>query len=275
VGFFFPDLHASYGSADIVTIGKDSFYRNASVFLDRLDDIVKLRGGEVVRNNIPTCLRGTALQWYTTELSENEKAFFRGASTTTNPQDPIHRWKVAIRRRWNPPASVALQNFMATRYTLSMATSGISMIQYFSTKIRLAKEAGFSDVYQQLLAVWNGLDIEVREHIPEPDEDTTVEKFRKSLEERERLWKEKLLRGRFRPQGPVQRYAGANGAFGNDSASRSNERPWMAPAPNTGGPRQFGGGQGWRNNNGNPQQGRLTQPAPRLCYVSTSRGSPG
>ena len=188
VGFFFPDLHSSYGSADIVTIGKDSFYRNASVFLDRLDDIVKLRGGEIVRANIRTCLRGTALQWYTTELSENEKSFFRGTSTTTNPQDPIHRWKVAIRRRWDPPASVALQNFMSTRYTLSMAMSGMSMIQYFSTKIRLAKEAGFDNVYQQLLAVWNGLDIEIREHIAEPDEDTSMEKFRKSLEERERLW---------------------------------------------------------------------------------------
>jgi hypothetical protein len=62
VGFFFPDLHPSYGSADIITIGKDSFYRNASVFLSRLDDIVKLKGGEIVRNNVPTCLHGTALQ---------------------------------------------------------------------------------------------------------------------------------------------------------------------------------------------------------------------
>ena len=62
VGFFFPDLHSSYGASEIVTIGKDSFYRNASVFLDRLDDIVRLRGAEVVRNNIPTCLRGAALQ---------------------------------------------------------------------------------------------------------------------------------------------------------------------------------------------------------------------
>jgi hypothetical protein len=42
VGFFFPDLHHFYGTTEIITIGKDSFYRNASVFLDRLDDIVKV-----------------------------------------------------------------------------------------------------------------------------------------------------------------------------------------------------------------------------------------
>jgi hypothetical protein len=85
VGFFFPNLHHWYGTLDIV----------------------KLRGGEVVRNNIPTCLRGAALQWYTTEVTDSEKAFLRSPSTS-NPQDPIHRWKVAIRRRWDPPASVAL-----------------------------------------------------------------------------------------------------------------------------------------------------------------------
>jgi len=162
-----------------------------------------------------------------------------------------------------------------------MAMSGISMIQYFSTKIRLAKEAGFADVYQQLLAVWNGLDIEVREHIPEPDEDTSVEKFRKSLEDRERLWKEKLLRNRFRPQGPGQRYGANSGAFGND-AGRSHERPWVSPAQNPGAPRYAGDNQGWRNNNNAP--GRITQPAPRLqltagptpgTAVPSNNGPPG
>jgi len=50
------------------------------------------------------------------------------------------------------------------------------MLQYFSTKIRLAKEAGFSNVYQQLLAVWNSLDVEIREHIPERSEQVEFER---------------------------------------------------------------------------------------------------
>jgi hypothetical protein len=224
VGFFFPDLHSSYGSSDIVTIGKDSFYRNATVFLDRLDDIVKLRGGELVRSNIPSCLRGAALQWYTTEVSDIEKASLRSPSTQVNPQDPLHRWKIAIHRRWDPPASVALQNFMTTRYTFPMALAGVSMMQYFSTKIRLAKEAGFADTHKQLLAVWNGLDVEIREHIPEPDEDMSLERFRKGLEERERLWKEKLLRNRVRSPVNGQHFAG-NVSYSRDFPPRSTDPP--------------------------------------------------
>jgi hypothetical protein len=187
-----------------------------------------------------------------------------------NPQDPIHRWKVAIRRRWDPPASVALQNFMSTRYTLSMAMSGTSMIQYFSTKIRLAKEAGLDNVYQQLLAVWNGLDVDIREHIPEPDEDTTMEKFRRSLEERERLWKEKLLRNRVRLPGygpyGARGTGGVVSAPGQDSAIRSGERPWMSPAPNQGGPRYAGNNPTWRGRN--DCQGRIAQPHQRLQIAS-------
>jgi hypothetical protein len=41
--------------------------------LQRLDDVVRLRGADVVRNNISTCLRGAALQWYMSELTDEEK----------------------------------------------------------------------------------------------------------------------------------------------------------------------------------------------------------
>jgi hypothetical protein len=272
VGFFFSDLHSSYGSSDIVTIGKDSFYRNATVFLDRLDDIVKLRGGELVRSNIPSCLHGAALQWYTTEVSGIEKASLRSPSTQVNLQDPLHRWKIAIRRRWDPPVSVALQNFMTTRYTFPMALAGVSMMQYFATKIRLAKEAGFADTHKQLLAVWNGLDVEIREHIPEPDEDMSLERFRKGLEERERLWKEKLLRNRVRSPVNGQRFAG-NVSYGRDfpprSTDRSNERPWAPPGQNRGGPPR--GNQPWRARNDPPA--RIGIPQQRLQLTAGPNSS--
>jgi hypothetical protein len=276
VGFFFPDVHSSYGTSDILTIGKDSFYRNATVFLDRLDDIVKLRGGDIVRSNIPSCLRGAALQWYTTEVSDIEKASFRSPSNTM-AQDPIYRWKIAIRYRWDPPAAVSLQNFMITRYTLPMALAGVSMMQYFSTKIRLAKEAGFMDTHQQLLAVWNGLDVEIREHIPEPSEDISLERFRKSLEERERLWKEKLFRNRLRSPGIGPRLGGNPAGYGHDARVRSNERPWAAPGQNRGGP-QFrsgsyqGGNQAWRARNEPPA--RLDSPQQPLQLTAGPSQAP-
>jgi hypothetical protein len=75
-----------------------------------------------------------------------------------------------------------------------MAKAGISVLEYFATKMRLAKEAGCVTVHQQLLAVWNGLDVEIRELIDEPEEFTTVDRFRRKLEDKERLWQEKAAR---------------------------------------------------------------------------------
>jgi hypothetical protein len=70
-----------------------------------------------------------------------------------NPLDGIHRWRVAIKNRWDPQPSIALYNFMATKFTMQMALSGTSVLQYFSTKLQLAKEAGFDSTVQQLLAI--------------------------------------------------------------------------------------------------------------------------
>jgi hypothetical protein len=102
VGYFFPDLHRDYGTAEIVTIGRDSYYRNVQTFLQRLDDVSRLRGAEVVRNNISTCLRGAALQWYMSELTDEEKQSLR-ATSTRHPDDPLYRWRGHLRRRWDPP----------------------------------------------------------------------------------------------------------------------------------------------------------------------------
>jgi len=135
-----------------------------------------------------------------TELTDIEKASLRSLSNT-QPQDTIYRWRQALKRRWDPPAALALQNFMNTKYTVNMARSGMSVVQYFATKLRLAKEAGFDNVHQQLLAVWNGIDIEIRKHIDEPDETTSIDRFRRRLEDKERLWKEEMTTQRLRAQG--------------------------------------------------------------------------
>jgi hypothetical protein len=128
---------------------------------------------------------------------------------------------------------------------MAMANQGVSVVQYFTTKLRLAKEAGFDSTAQQLLAVWNGLDVEIREFIPEPDDTTTVDQLRRWLEDRERLWKEKLFRNRsfnqnvnarfnnYQPQFPR-----VTNTFPYNAPIRSNDRPYW-PGQST----PFRGGQ--------------------------------
>jgi hypothetical protein len=59
VGYFDPDLDAN-AEGDMVTVGKDLWFRDVFLFTDRLKDIATTKA-DVVRANWTACLRGTAL----------------------------------------------------------------------------------------------------------------------------------------------------------------------------------------------------------------------
>jgi hypothetical protein len=64
-GLFEPALHAGacYPAGDVVTIGRETMYRNVDAFCKRIRDAVTTKGSDVVRDNLHLCLRGTALCW--------------------------------------------------------------------------------------------------------------------------------------------------------------------------------------------------------------------
>jgi len=75
-----------------------------------------------------------------------------------------------------------------------MAKAGVNVGKYISIKIRLAKESSIYAEYQQLLAVWSGLDVKIRAMLDEATALTPIDRFRKAVEEDERTRKEKPLR---------------------------------------------------------------------------------
>ena len=61
LGYFNPMLDKSYGEGKVVTVGKDVYYRLVILFIERIKDLASVKGAILVRSNINTCLRGTAL----------------------------------------------------------------------------------------------------------------------------------------------------------------------------------------------------------------------
>lgn len=53
--------------------GKNTIFRDVHLFIERVKDMVAVRGDEMVRQNLLTCLKGAALTWYTSELIANQK----------------------------------------------------------------------------------------------------------------------------------------------------------------------------------------------------------
>ncbi len=69
LGYFDPHLNKAYREDEIVLVGKDVYYRNVVIFVQRLHNLVTFRGAAFVKTNIAMSLQGAALEWYISELS--------------------------------------------------------------------------------------------------------------------------------------------------------------------------------------------------------------
>ena len=61
----------------VVNAGKHVYYRDIYMFVDRLKDVARQHDGVRVRNVVTECLRGSALMWYSIELTELERDLLR------------------------------------------------------------------------------------------------------------------------------------------------------------------------------------------------------
>ena len=76
MGFFDPLYKgkSSQKTEPLFTEGKDTIYRDVHVFIERLRTYNTV-SKSVIRNNLRSCLRGMALSWHLTELSETEHKY--------------------------------------------------------------------------------------------------------------------------------------------------------------------------------------------------------
>ena len=73
LGYFNPHLDRAHREGEIVSVGKDVYYRNVVLFLQRLQSFVIFRGASLVKANIATSLQGSALEWYISKLSDFDR----------------------------------------------------------------------------------------------------------------------------------------------------------------------------------------------------------
>ena len=75
VGFFDPmyDGKSAVTGNLIEHAGKDTYFRDVHLFVERAKDVATTKGEELVRQNLYTCFRGVALAWYTGMLTEDQK----------------------------------------------------------------------------------------------------------------------------------------------------------------------------------------------------------
>jgi hypothetical protein len=139
-GLFEPDLivDATHPPGDIVTIGRDTIYRNVDAFVERIKDAIATKGPETIRDNLHLCLRGHASRWWTFELSDIDKNAIRADATPR-----LDQWTARLTVCFRPRMAQAARENTGLRFRISDIRAGKRVLDYFQTKILKARAAGF------------------------------------------------------------------------------------------------------------------------------------
>lgn len=185
LGFFDPNYDSKSTSmgSPIEHAGKETYFRDIHLFVERAKDLAVIKGS-MVRENLWTCLRGTALEWWTAELSDAEKRLTKYG----NPDSDISEWSRLLTARFKEPSHVAIDAVLRERYSLRDASSRREPREFAQKILRSAKDAGMTLVKNQLDIIYNGIDLELRRDIKRPDENVTINTFLTTLDESKHEW---------------------------------------------------------------------------------------
>ena len=177
---FFDSEYEDANNAFIVNAGRHVFYRNVYAFIDRLKDVVFLRGEDKLRIMIFQCLRGFALIWHSMELFDVEKLLLRDAF--------VNFWAIVLIIRFKKRTSMTLLRFQRKRYIMTHAREQKNSRLFVQDIFRHVKAAEMSFIHNQLTMAWNNMDWEFRRDIPEPTSDINIRKFLEQLDFKSSIW---------------------------------------------------------------------------------------
>ena len=153
-----PEYQQEHGAnAPVVNAGKHVFYKDVYIFTNRLQDLAVQRGEADTMAVLTSCLRGSALMWYSMELTDLGRDLLR-ASTTS-----LDQWCDTLVKRFKTRTAVALSQLVGQTYTLNdiRHTSPRAFIQQM---LHLAKSAEFHSTHNQLTLLWNQFAVIYRSH---------------------------------------------------------------------------------------------------------------
>lgn len=177
LGYFDPNYDGKIiATGELIEhAGKDTIFRDVYLFIERVKDIAAVRGHELVRQNLSTCLKETTLAWYTSELIANQKRLLRLGHETKE-------WEQKLTAQFKKRPNVAMAAIVKERYTLLDAWNRQEPREYAGMILQAAKLAELESVGHIIMLIYNGLDLKVQQDLAMPALTTPLEQFLQKLD---------------------------------------------------------------------------------------------
>lgn len=186
LGYFDPHLDRAYGKGEIVLIGKNVYHKNVVLFVQRFQNLVTFRGVALVKTNIATSLRGSALEWYTSELSN----FDRNA---LNNNPGVKSWVNTLSYHFKIPTSMVLELFTDETYFFDDVQAQRPPVQYVCAIMRYGIECNIVDIANQRSFAYQGIAPELQVFMSLSTKSTKAIDFIHALEEKQEVWYKMMI----------------------------------------------------------------------------------
>ena len=185
VGFFDPEFQASeqeHGKTTpgpVVNAGKHVYYLDVFVFVDRLNELNRKHGPDRIKDVIPSCLRGSALTWWTTEVDDPTKTILEASG--------LDQWLNTLIRQFCMNPAKALAALTRSRYTLRDLPN-MSPRVWIHGQLSLARSADLGSTYNQLTMIWNQMAPYFQEQLAQPSPTTLLSDFLNDVDAKTTVW---------------------------------------------------------------------------------------
>ena len=180
---FFDSDYKNVNNLIIVNADRHIFYKDVYVFENRLKDLAKnFTKKQRMRKLVSKCLRDKIFKWYFMKMTKFEKNLFRAAF--------IEQWINAFIKRFKKRDVAALQALQTERYIMKNVRSERTFRAYVQDIMRHVKTIEFSFLYNQMLIVWNNLNLKFRMQIFESTVNIIFKFFFDFLNSKAIIWAE-------------------------------------------------------------------------------------
>lgn len=175
--YFDPHLDKSYSEDNIIVINKETWIRSVYLFVTQIKDLVLLKGGQTIQNNLNTALRGAAQIWYVVKLSKLECSILY-----MDISNQINFWCTLLVKWFKEQSGVVLVKLMSKKYSLKDAQNQQQLAKYVEAIVRHAKRTDIKAVYNQLTFAYKSIAMEFWIYVNLPILVITILDFIQTLE---------------------------------------------------------------------------------------------
>ena len=160
---------------------KNTYFRNVHFFIERIKDIAIIQDEQHVRDNLFTCLKDFALQWYISKISIEVKQLMRY-------DDAIDHWTTQLFNRFKKSINVFMSIILKEKYTMKDARRHKKSREYAAIILRATRSTDLESIANQIIIIYNEFDIEFQRDLTKPSNVLSLNSFFRNIDDCKEIW---------------------------------------------------------------------------------------